>query len=177
MGEYVKPLSKSCLWGVDLLIFVTLGTQDKPFPRLIKLVEEQIEKGNIKEEVVVQAGHTHFESTKMKILGMIPMEEYQKYMNDCDLLITHGGVGSIFDAMKLGKKIIATPRLKKYNEHVNDHQKELLSSFSKEGYLLVYNEGDSFEEILKKSKTFKFKKYKSNNNKMIELITNFIEEN
>lgn len=159
------------------MIFVTLGTQDKPFPRLLEKIEEQIKKGNIKEEVIVQAGYTKFESKYMKILGMIPMEEYNEYMKKCDLLITHGGVGSIFDALKLGKKIIGCPRLKKYGEHLNDHQIQLIESFHEKGYLLAYNEEDDLAEILKKVKKMKPIKYKSNNQKMLDIITNFIENN
>ena len=48
MGKYVRTLSKCGLWGVDILIFVSVGTQDIPFDRLLKSVEKQIELGNIK---------------------------------------------------------------------------------------------------------------------------------
>ena len=177
MGRDVKTLSKSCIWGVDLLIFVALGTQDKPFYRLLKDVEKQIQCGNIKEEVIVQAGHTKFESEYMKVFGMLSMDEYQEYMKKCDLLITHGGVGSIFDAMKLGKKIIASPRLKKYKEHLNDHQIELVDAFDEKGYVLAYREGDDLGEILQKIKKKRVKKYKPDNQRMLSLITEFIENN
>ena len=33
------------------MVFVTLGNQDKEFKRLLEAVDEQIEKGNIKEDV------------------------------------------------------------------------------------------------------------------------------
>lgn len=177
MGKYVKTLSKSSLWGVDLLIFVTLGTQDKPFPRLLEKIENEIKCGNIKEKVIVQAGHTKFESEYMQILGMLTMEEYQQYMKECDLLITHGGVGSIFDALKLGKKIIACPRLKKYNEHLNDHQIQLIEAFQEKGYLLAYNENNLLSDVLNESKKKKPIHYKTNNHKMVKIITDFIENN
>ena len=53
------------------MILVTLGTQDKTFPRLLKIIQEQIDKGNIKDKVIVQAGNTKFESKDMEILGLI----------------------------------------------------------------------------------------------------------
>ena len=44
------------------MIFVTLGTQDKDFSRLLKAIDREIEKGTIKEKVIVQAGHSKYES-------------------------------------------------------------------------------------------------------------------
>ena len=49
------------------MILVVLGTQDKQFTRLLKAVDKEIEKGNIKDKVVVQAGQTKYESKKMEI--------------------------------------------------------------------------------------------------------------
>ena len=38
------------------MILITLGTQDKKFYRLLDIVQEQIDIGNITDEVIVQAG-------------------------------------------------------------------------------------------------------------------------
>mgnify|MGYP002867149211 CR=1 FL=1 len=104
------------------MIFVTLGTQDKSFKRLLDALEQAIESGIIKEEVIVQAGFTKYTSPTMKIFDLIDREDFNKYIEKCDLLITHGGVGSIITGLKNNKKVIAIARLAKYKEHVNDHQ-------------------------------------------------------
>ena len=52
------------------MTLVILGTQDKVFPRLLEAIEKQIELGNLKGEVVVQAGSTKFESKYMKIFDV-----------------------------------------------------------------------------------------------------------
>ena len=49
------------------MILITLGTQDKAFTRVLEKVDELIEKKIIKEEVIVQAGHTKYKSKNMKI--------------------------------------------------------------------------------------------------------------
>ena len=49
------------------MIFVTLGTQDKNFDRLLVAIDKEIKKGNIKEKVIVQAGTTNFKSENMEI--------------------------------------------------------------------------------------------------------------
>lgn len=81
------------------MIFVTLGTQDKPFTRLLEALEKEIEKGNIKDEVIVQAGSTKYKSKKMQLFDLISQETFSDYMQKADIIITHGGVGSIVTAL------------------------------------------------------------------------------
>ena len=157
------------------MILVALGTQDKPFPRLLKEVENQIKKGNIKDEVIVQAGCTKFKSKHMKIFDLIPLEEFDKLISKWDLLITHGGVGTIVGALKQNKKVIAVARLKKYGEHTNDHQIQIINNFTKEKYILGLTDFDSLDGIIKESEKFKPKKLKIRAHNMTKIIENFID--
>ena len=158
------------------MILVTLGTQDKPFTRLLEQIEKEIELGHIKEEVVVQAGCTKFTSKYMKIFDLIPVNEFNDLIKKCDILITHGGVGSILTGLKNNKKIIGVARLKAYGEHTNDHQLQLLESFDDSGYIMYLKDLNNLNDLLKKAKTFKPKKYQSNTNTMIKIIKDFIGE-
>ncbi len=159
------------------MIFVTLGTQDKQFTRLIKNIDDEIKKGNMKEKVIVQAGITKYDTKDMEMFDLLPKEDFDKYIKECDLLITHGGVGSILTGLKNNKKVIAAPRLFKYNEHMNDHQKQIIERFSHDGYILAYNEEDKLSDILKKVPKFKPKKYISNTDNMVKLISDYIDKN
>ena len=150
------------------MILVILGTQDKEFPRLLEAVDREIEKGNIKEKVVVQAGQTKYESKNMEILDLVSAPEFDKLVDKADLIITHGGAGSILNAIKKGKKIIAAARLAKYKEHHNDHQKQIIEEFKRMGYILDYSENDNLGEVIKKSEKFKPKKFVSNTKNMIK---------
>ena len=118
------------------MILVVLGTQDKRFERLLKVVEEAIDQGVIKEEVMVQAGCTVYDSSKMNVVDYVDMTTFEQWMKDCRLLITHGGVGNILTGIKKGKTVIAAARLKKFKEHTNDHQKQIIGEFVKQGYIL-----------------------------------------
>lgn len=159
------------------MILVTLGTQDKPFNRLLEAIQRQIDCGNINEEVIVQAGYTKFKSPDMKIFGLISYERFDKLVGECNILITHGGVGSILNGLKQGKIVIAAARLKKFGEHTNDHQLQIIDSFSKTGYILKLENFDDLDKILLKAKRFKPKKYISNTSKLIEKIEKYIDNN
>lgn len=158
------------------MILVILGTQDKTFERLLIAVDREIKKGTIKDKVIVQAGSTKYESNYMEIFDYNSIDKFEKLISGSDLIITHGGVGSIIGSLKQSKKIIAVPRLSKHKEHVNDHQVEIVEEFSKNGYILACNDLDQLDNVLEKVKDFVPNKYQSNNNKMINIIENFIGE-
>ena len=157
------------------MILVMLGTQNNSFHRLLEKIDDLINKGIITDEVVVQAGYTKYESNNMKIFSLISQEELEELIEKADLVITHGGVGSIISSLKKGKKVIAVPRLHEYQEHVNNHQKEIIETFDKKGYIIGIQDVNQLEEAIEKSKDFIPEKYQSNNKKMLNIIENFID--
>ena len=155
------------------MILILLGTQDNSFHRLLDKVQELIDKKVITEKVIVQAGRTKFESKDMEIYSLMPEEKLREIMEKSDLVITHGGVGSIVMALK----IIAVPRLSAFGEHINDHQIQIVDSFNKQEFLIGLTELDGMEEALAKAKEFKPKKFRSETDHMIKLIEDFIDNN
>ena len=157
------------------MILVLLGTQNNSFHRLLEEIDNLIEKKVINEKVIVQAGYTKYESKNMKIFSLIPQNELNNYQKEANLIITHGGVGSIISSLKIGKKVIAIPRLHEYGEHVNDHQKQIVESFDKKGYIIGINDVSQLENAIKKVAKFIPKKYEANNKKMLSIIEQFID--
>ena len=158
------------------MILVTLGTQDKSFERLLKALDKAVAKGKIKEKIIVQAGCTEYKSKNMEIFDLTSPEELDKLVKKCSLLITHGGVGSILTGIKYNKPIIAAARLSEYKEHTNDHQKQIIKEFVKSGYILELEDFDNLDKLIKQAKKFKPKEFKSNTNKFIKNIENYIED-
>lgn len=156
------------------MIFVSLGTNDKSFERLLRTIDSEIQLGNINDKVIVQSGYTKYSSNNMDIIDLMPMDKFNKCINDCDILITHGGVGTILDGLKKGKKIIAFPRLSKYQEHVNDHQVEIIDEFYNSGFILT-GEVNEVSSLIKECSSFNPKSYKSNNYKFNKLISDTID--
>ena len=142
------------------MIFVTLGTQDKHFDRLLKAVY----KLETDEKIVAQIGSTEFKSSKpeekFEIHKFLSNEEFEKYMDEARVVITHAGVGTIIYGLKKHKKMIVAARLKKYGEHVNDHQLQILQTFASEGYIIPLENFDDLPKLLEME--FTPKEWKSN---------------
>ena len=66
-------------------------------------------------------------------------------------------------------------RLKKYGEHTNDHQIQLIDNFTEEDYIIGLTDFDSLDDALERVKTFKPKKIKKKSNNMIKIIEDFID--
>ena len=159
------------------MILVLLGTQNNSFHRLLEEIQKNIDNENIQEEVVVQKGYTKFESKDMTLYNELPIEKFNELIQKADLVITHGGVGSIISSVTRGKKVIAVPRLKKYNEHVNDHQLDIIQTFDEMGYIIGIQEVQQLGEAIKKVKEFKPKEYIKNTGNIIKIIEDFIDNN
>lgn len=159
------------------MILILLGTQDNSFHRLLEEVKGLIDKKVITEKVVVQAGRTKYESKDMEIHSLMPEEELKEIMKKADLVITHGGVGSIVMALKMEKKVIAVPRLSEFGEHINNHQIQIIETFNSQEFLIGITDLKELGNALEKAKEFKPKKFKSETEHMINLIEEFIDNN
>ncbi len=159
------------------MILVTLGTQDKKFTRLLEEIDKLIQEKVINDEVIVQAGYSSdYQSSNMKIFDLINKEDFDKLISECDYLITHGGVGAILTGLKYNKKIIAIPRLKKYKEHVNDHQLQIINNFQEEGYIIGSMDVKDLKDAVLKIKNFRPKEFKSNKDKALKTIKELIDK-
>ena len=159
------------------MILVTLGTQDKQFPRLLQAVQKAIDEGHIKEKVVVQAGHTVFAGRNMEVFDFIPTDRFAQYLEQADLIITHGGVGTIMTALKKQKVILGAARLAKYGEHQNDHQTQLLEAFDRDGFLIYMEDLSDIFPYLEKAQGFVPRRYQSNTAAFIRKLEDWIGRN
>lgn len=158
------------------MILVLLGTQDKPFERILKQIVKLKEKGVINDKIVAQVGCTKFNSDKIEMFNFISNEELIAYIEKARLIISHGGVGFITECVTRGKKVIVVPRLKKYKEHTNDHQVQITKEFASKGYVIPLYDVKNLSNALQTTKTFKPNKYESNTEHFKNSIRKYIEE-
>lgn len=127
---------RECIIFEWKMVFVILGTQKIPFVRLLKSVDNLIEKGVIQEEVIAQSGHTEYDAKHFRCVPFLSEEEFLRYIDKSSVIITHSGSGSIYSALEKQKKVIAVARLKENGEMLDNHQTELVRKLSQEGCIL-----------------------------------------
>ena len=106
------------------MIFVTVGTHEQPFNRLVKKMDELKKEGIITEEVIIQTGFSTYKPQYCQWSKLIPYQQMIKNVEDARIVITHGGPASFIMPLQIGKTPIVVPRQQRFNEHVNDHQVE-----------------------------------------------------
>lgn len=104
------------------MIFVTVGTHEQQFDRLVRAVDELRADETIREPVFVQTGYCTFEPNHCEHSKFVPFKRMKEMMAQADVVITHGGPSSFIEAMAAGKVPVVVPRRSDLNEHVNDHQ-------------------------------------------------------
>lgn len=131
------------------MIFVLLGTQDAPFSRLIELIYDLVQTPGFDEDVIVQAGTTPvlWKSRHVTVQPLFNKTEFQTHLKEARLVITHGGAGTIFEALSERKKTIVVPRQAKHREHVDDHQFELTEMLADLQCIEMYHSGDLIDII------------------------------
>ncbi len=153
------------------MIFVTVGTHEQPFNRLIEEVDKLKGEGIIEDEVIIQRGYSTYEPKYCKFYDLIPWEEMQKYNKEARIIITHGGPASFIDILALGKTPIIVPRQQKYGEHVNNHQLEFANELLKrnENIIVVEDISDLSKKLIHYSNDC-CGEFISNNNKFNEEV-------
>ncbi|MFP3768184.1 glycosyltransferase [Streptococcus sp. TATVAM-FAB35] len=124
------------------MIFVTVGTHEQPFNRLIEEVDRLVETGVITDEVFIQTGYSTYEPKFCKWSSLISFDKMNELMQTSGIIITHGGPATFMSAIANGKKPIVVPRQEKYGEHVNDHQVDFSKQVKER-----YNSIEVVEEI------------------------------
>lgn len=156
------------------MILVLFGSHEFQFNRLLIEINNLKQEKVIAEEVIVQSGCTSMQTNNLVLRPFIHSSELDVLYEEASYIITHGGSASIMKGIKKGKKVIAVARLRKFNEVIDDHQKQIISEFVKAGYILEWKENEAFEDVLKRLNAFRPKKYKSKRDEILIYLENYI---
>lgn len=132
------------------MIFVTVGTHEQPFNRLIEAVDRLKEEGAITEDVMIQTGFSTYTPRFCAWKALLPYEEMTQNVANARIVITHGGPASFMMPLQLGKVPIVVPRQKQFHEHVNDHQVNFARAVAERMHTIlpVYDIADLKDTIL-----------------------------
>lgn len=162
------------------MIFVTVGTHEQGFERLIKEIDRLKEEGIIKDEVIIQKGYTKYEPKYCETYDLIDYDKLQNYLEQARIIITHGGPASFIAPLSIGKTPIVVPRQKQFDEHVNDHQVDFVKQVVDRNNSLipVYDINDLKDKIVNYDNIVKEMgdNYTSNNKKFVKDLENEIKK-
>ena len=163
------------------MILVVVGLHSQGFERLVKKMDEIAAMINY--EVVIQLGHTKYKPKYAKSFRFTDNKKIEELYKKADIVVVHGGVGSIMKALMYKKQVIAVPRLSKYGEHKNDHQLDIVDFFSNLGLLTAVYDIKKLEEsirliksgIAKREPCYSFRSEKKKLVDFIKLYLNHLE--
>jgi UDP-N-acetylglucosamine transferase subunit ALG13 len=152
------------------MIFVMVGTHNLGFERLIKKMDEIAEK----KEVVMQTGVTSYVPKNAEYFAFTGLAKIYDYIEKADVVVTHGGIGCVTDALAYGKPLVIAPRLKKHNEHTNDHQLDLATEIAKQGRAVMVLDIDVLEDAIKEAEELG-KREKEEGDNVVDIINEYLE--
>ena len=157
-------------------LFVALGTQKFPFDRLVNRLNQLVSEGLYnKEDIVIQSMKfgkvlpvfTHYET--------IPVEQFNEFMDEAEVIITHSGVNSILTGMARKKPLVIVPRMCKYGEHVDDHQLEIAKVMEEKYHVLVARDLTDLGGYIQKAKLHEYLPYISQKEQLLTAVRNIID--
>lgn len=155
----------------SIKIFVPLGTQRFAFNRLINALNELVDrKAYAADEIAIQSAIYDLKPN-FTALPMISTEKFNEYMRDAEVIITHSGVNSIITCMRLGKPFIIAPRLKKYKEHVDDHQLEIANLMKEKFGAIVLTDFSNLQSTIELARNNTYKPWVSQRQSLIDSLS------
>ncbi|MFH1722362.1 MAG: glycosyltransferase [Candidatus Altiarchaeota archaeon] len=157
--------------GVDL-IYVTCGMHTHGFERLVRAMDEIAEK--TREKVVIQRGSTAYLPRFSRFSDFYPRDDAESLIKGARVVVSHAGIGTIIQALNFERPLILVPRLKKFQEHNNDHQLEVAREVAKIYGVPTVLDVSDIKNLLEKVKPIKRKT--KGKEKIIKCIKEFLAE-
>lgn len=157
------------------MIFLTVGTLFD-FDRFVKAVDDAVKNGFITDTVFAQINEGKYIPRHMDYVTILNKKEFDRKLMQADFVLSHAGIGSISLAFNNNKPVLVMPRLRKYGEHVNNHQLHTAKRLEALGHVLVAVEAEELPEKIKQLKTFNPKHRKNQVDKVAERIKQFLND-
>ncbi len=163
------------------MIFVTVGTHEQAFDRVIKEIDRLKKENIITEDVFVQTGYSTYEPEYCDWSKFVKFDEMSSYISNARIVITHGGPASFLSVLEQKKTPIVVPRKIEFNEHVNNHQLDFAIKIRDLGYKIIVVDdiaalGDNILNYQSSDEAFKSNNQKFNN-ELIQIINELLGVN
>lgn len=124
------------------MIFVTTGTEQYPFNRLMTWLDLLQRHQLLQDEIVVQYGNSTYLPEGSTVYKFVKEERFKALIEEADLVVSHCGEGTVLLLDSLKKPYILVPRTHALNEHVDNHQIEMALALSEMNVPVAWSLGD-----------------------------------
>ena len=131
------------------MIFVTVGSTD--FDALVARMDELASHLGV--EVVMQIGLGEYTPRNVRYFRFAPALD--TYYDQADIIVGHGGLGTIVEALERGKKLICVVNPTTYDRH----QEHLLQMFATQNRLLWCKDLEQLGEAIQQAQERQFTAY------------------
>lgn len=158
------------------MIFVTVGTHEQPFNRLVKYMDKWAAEHD--EDVIMQTGFSTYEPKHCEWSKLYPYSQMVELVEKARIVITHGGPSSFIMPLQIGKIPIVVPRKKEFDEHVNDHQVDFSKAVAeRQKNIIVALEVSNLSKVIPEYDSIiaaMSTSHNSNNDKFVENLTEIV---
>jgi beta-1,4-N-acetylglucosaminyltransferase len=147
-----------------------------PFDRLIQFMDELVESGEIMEPVVGQIGQGKYEPRQFPFHRYLEKASFDETLFNCSFAVSHAGIGTISTAVGMDKRLIVLPRLKRYSEHVNDHQVWAARKYAESGQVMAVYSREDLSAAIRGIDHFIPKPRQANPHGIVDTIVKFIAD-
>lgn len=155
MARIAKVFSKGEICGEAVLIFLTVGNWHKGYDRLVKAVDDLKKEGVIQDDIFGQIGTGIYKPDYFTYCKYCSFEQFSEYIERANVIISHAGMGTIGQAIKISKPVIVVPRRSELGEHFDDHQFTTAEVLESEHKVLVAREISELPGMLQQIRSFK----------------------
>jgi beta-1,4-N-acetylglucosaminyltransferase len=128
------------------MIFATVGSTQIPFTRFIRALE-----GLPGDQLLVQHGPVPPPAGAARASAFMQFPEMIESMEAADVVVCHAGAGSILCALRTGHTPVVVPRLKRFQETVDDHQVEFSRALASEGKVIAVEDLGQLEAAVREA--------------------------
>jgi beta-1,4-N-acetylglucosaminyltransferase len=148
------------------MIFVTVGTTD--FDALVSAADQLA--ASIDEEVVIQIGQGKVEPSFAHWFRLAPSLE--EYYRSAGLIITHGGLGTVTEVVRLGVPVVGVSNPDRYDQH----QDQILQKLEEAGHLVWCRTLVDLPEAVMQARQTTFAPYQPPESRIHEVIQDFLHD-
>ncbi len=144
-------------------LFVTVGTT--PFDALIRKADSQLSNDF---ELISQISEGQYKPKHHQYFRF--SDQVENYINDADIVISHGGAGTIFKVLEMSKKLIIVPNF----DRVDHHQSDICEYMDRNNHAEACIDLTNLLDLVNKVKKTEFLPYKPDEFRGIGEIRNFL---